>query len=92
MPDLPEDLGSSLVLVLLQAFWCPDSDSNTLPMVRLTFSFKVAKGGGHRTRCGRELHLHRTTVRVCCIAIHVPVTDHLSVVYPQAGEIPMFPQ
>ena len=33
VPDLPEDLGSFLVLVLLQAFWCPDSDSNTLPMV-----------------------------------------------------------
>ena len=33
VPDLPEDLGSFLVLVSLQAFWCPDSDSNTLPMV-----------------------------------------------------------
>ena len=63
-----------------RVYLCPSTVAGIPSRLKL-----VGKGGGHRTRCGRELHLHRTTARVCCIAIHVPMTDHLSVVYPQAG-------
>ena len=54
VPDLPKDIGAFLVQVLLPAFWCPDRDSNTLLMVWLTSSWKVAEGGGHEPDVGES--------------------------------------
>ena len=54
--DLPEDIESFFVQVSLQAFWRSDSDSNTLLLVWLAASLKVAEVWKPRTKDATFFH------------------------------------